>query len=264
MTRARRALILPWGEAMEQGSFLDLWGAEPAGLPRVTEARFSVPDGRPESADAALAEIVPAPGGRQINFPQRLLPHQLAHKPDAMRVARHESASDEPTPSDREDPIEYGLWWHETMEFLPWRGTAKEQCVHFEAALAGAEKKGFVARAKQEIELLRASELWCDLRSERWRILTELSVLAPMGEARWVDGIIDLVAHDQAAGRLLLIDWKTNRVREGEKDEDVIRRLTEEYRPQLTAYGTCLAQFFPEQAIQFGVYASGVGKCGKF
>jgi ATP-dependent exoDNAse (exonuclease V) beta subunit len=128
------------------------------------------------------------------------------------------------------------------------------------AALEVAERKGFHLQAKKEMDLLRASETWGELHSARWQIFSELSVLAPVTGAGWVDGIIYLVAHDRTAGQLLVIDWKTNRVRAGEGNEALLDRLAEEYRPQLKAYGACLAQFFPQAEIILEVYAAGTGQ----
>jgi ATP-dependent exoDNAse (exonuclease V) beta subunit len=145
------------------------------------------------------------------------------------------------------------------MEFLPWRATASAVETYLGAASNRAEKQGFAPRATKELGLLRASDLWRELRSARWTIYSELSVVAPLEKAGWVDGVIDLVAQDNAAGETLVIDWKTNHLRAGESGQELLDRLVDEYRPQLQAYGTCLRQFFPHQTIKLGVYASGIG-----
>jgi ATP-dependent exoDNAse (exonuclease V) beta subunit len=257
LTRARRALVLPFGEATGEGSFLNLWGAELAGLRSLAETTFTLPLIKTEAAAEGdrprIQEAVRAV------VPMRLLPHQLAKKPDVVRNLRHEAAVDEPSPTGGEDPIEYGLWWHETMEFLPWRATDAAIEDYLRAARDQADKQGFSTRAAKELDLLRASSLWGELRSARWNIFSELSVVAPLEDARWVDGVIDLVAQDDAAQETLVIDWKTNRLRAGESGESLLNRLVAEYRPQLQAYGTCLRQFFPKQVIKLGVYATGTG-----
>ena len=259
LTRARRVLVLPMGETADEGSFLDLWGADLTKLPGVAETSFALPAARPESTRQEPMQIADTAGGARVDFPQRLLPHQLAQKPDTVRALRHESGEGEPVPTGREDPIEYGLWWHETMEFLPWHADEVELESYLKDRLAAAAKQGFAPRGESELAKLRASGLWRELRSPRWRILTEVSVVAPLRQAGWVDGVIDLVAQDEAGGRLLVVDWKTNRRRMGETDRILVQRLVEEYRTQLEAYGTCLRHFFPEQAIELGVYATGSG-----
>lgn len=261
LTRARRALVLPWGETQVAGSFLDLWGADLAAWPQAVAAKFEVPAAPPATADTTPAGITPAPAGEmRVKFPQRVLPHQLAEKPDVVRTARHESAFDEPAPAGREDPVEYGVWWHETMEFMPWAGPETARQAHLKSALSLAAGKGFGERAAREIGLLQAGELWSRLISRHWSSLAELSVVAPLGEAGWVDGVIDLVAEDAAAGELVVLDWKTNRPREGEEGGALLKRLAEEYRPQLEAYGACLGRFFPKRRIRLGIYASGTGQ----
>ncbi len=259
LTRARRVLVLPAGEPAAEGSFLDLWGADLSGIPGIAQVKFEIP---PESQEAAEGPVVvvPVPPASRVDFPQRLLPHQLAHQPDVVRTVRHESELDEPAPAGREDPIDYGVWWHETMEFMPWSGSERERETCLEKALVVAGQKGFAERATREFALLRRGDLWPELASGRWSIFAELSVVAPLGARGWVDGVIDLVAQDAVAGELLVIDWKTNRRRQGESDAGLLERLLVEYRAQLEAYGACLAQFYPQQRVRLGLYASGAGQ----
>jgi ATP-dependent exoDNAse (exonuclease V) beta subunit len=263
LTRARRALVLPAGESAGEGSFLHLWGAKLDGLTSLAEAKFLLPDVRPETA---VTEARAAASVARINvaLPARLLPHQLAKKPDAVRAWRHETADSEPLPAGSDDPIEYGLWWHETMEFLPWTAAESEMETYLDGARARAGGLGFGLRAERELARLQASGLWRELRLPKWRILSELSVVAPVGDAGWVDGVIDLVAQDVAGGEILIIDWKTNRQRTGEPGEALLDRLQEEYHPQLAAYGTCLRHFFAEASIKLGVYSTALGDWRSF
>ena len=258
LTRARRALILPHGEPAEEGSFLDLWGAELSGLPRVSERqREKLAAAFPELAPPSVEEAPSLPSG--VVFPRRVLPHQLAQKPDLVRIARHESAVEEAAMDSREDPLEYGVWWHETVEFLPWTGPAADRDHYLEGVLQLAAKKGFEARATRELALLRKSGLWKDFISGEWEIFAELSVVAPLGASEWVDGVIDLVAQKRATGELHVVDWKTNQRRTEEADQELLERLAAEYRPQLRAYTSCLAGFFPQQRISWSVYSTATG-----
>lgn len=262
LTRARRTLVLPWGEefsAAQAESFGDMWNAPMGKLP-LLDLFTAEPVGkdRQVTANATAEKAAPIPTKFRA-WPARLLPHQLAHKPDAARVARHESGGDLATQDSPEDPIEYGLWWHETMEFLPWLGTDGEAEAYLHAATAAAERHGFSQRAGREIELLQVSGLWRDLRSKERQIYTELSVMGPLNRNDWVDGVIDLVAEDAKTGELMVIDWKTNRLRAGENTDAMLQRLIAEYRPQLSAYGTCLGCFFQNRRISVGVYSTATG-----
>jgi len=257
LTRARRALILPQGEAPAEGSFLELWGVDLAGLPWVEEGLLpSLPASTGPSVPPAEPTGLPQTASAS---PRRILPHQLARKPDLVRAARHESAAEEASENTREDPIEYGVWWHEAVEFMPWAGSIAERAGYLLTVQQTAEKRGFGERAGRELARLQASSLWAELTSAGWEIFAELSVVAPLGATEWVDGVIDLVAQKPGTGELLVVDWKTNQRRPGEEDEALLARLMEEYRPQLQAYASCLARFFPKRTIRWGVYATAAG-----
>lgn len=260
LTRPRRALILPAGEPVDKGSLLDLWGADLGELPGVAE---NPPGAEAEPETLAVGSAIPpeAPIPNLV-VPRRILPHQLAHKPDLVRATLHEAAGDETAPISREDPIDYGIWWHESVEFLPWEGAEPERTKHLAAATQLAARRGFGERAQREIALLRASSLWRELVTAGWAIHSELSVVAPLGSAEWVDGVIDLVAEKRGGSELLVVDWKTNQRRRGESDEQLIARLLTEYRPQLQAYASCLGRFFPGKRVRWGVYATAAGRMG--
>jgi ATP-dependent helicase/nuclease subunit A len=293
LTRPRRRLILPWAADFGQGqkgvgvSFAELWGddASWAQLPEVAETLEAVAELAESDADGAanagtedneetLAEMesagVPtvtletrsahADGG--LPLPKRVLPHQLAEKAaDRVRGIRHESTAELATPmrSDGDEAIDYGLWWHETMEFMPWGGDVDAVETYVAGAVKTAGSLGFAERGAKELALLRNGPAWRELNDLRWTRQAELAVFAPLDVDAWMDGVIDFVLHDAAAQVVWVLDWKTNRQRAGEQPEQMLARLREEYRPQLEAYGRAARGFFPHHALKLLVYASALG-----
>ena len=264
MTRARGLLALPWeqGDAPRDGSFAALWGADfealavfsPVESPGVKEFREA-----PE--DLVIEGLPGAPRAPLPPLPRRLLPHQLSRKTDAVRAIRHESSQDEPVVSrGSDDSIEYGLWWHETMEFLPWEASKEALESYIAFRLEAAAALGWEARGRREWELFVSGEVFGILRDSRWVRGAEVSVFAPLQSEGWIDGVIDLVLQDYEGKRLLIVDWKTNARRASESVDDFLVRLVDEYRYQLEAYGVCATSVFPGFSIQVFLYASGVGK----
>lgn len=268
LTRPRRGLILPWiegfgGRRGGAGSFADLWKAPLADWPALPEGPLGVevPARIELPAEPAVEARAPSVGkaGRGT-IAQRILPHQLQHRAaDGVRGARHESEPEAFPLVLADDAIDYGLWWHETLEFIPWSARPDDLAAYGERALEVAAVAGFRARAEGEWRRLLGSKSWQALRDPRWTRCAELAVLAPWGEAGWIDGVIDLVLHDPVANEVWVVDWKTNRQRPGEPDHDLLRRLVETYEAQLEAYGRALAGFFPGARLKCLVYSSAVG-----
>ncbi len=264
LTRARRALVVPWtpgfgGAQREQPSLAELWGADLAAIGVLTgepkhETEVLGPDAWPVRAPEIHGNAKrPVPQ----ELPARVLPHQLAQAPDTVRLALHESGENEPMGSGGgDDPILYGLWWHATMELLPWTGSEEEVEEYGERALKEAEAQGFRVRAAEEWRRLRASSAWGILREKRWSRQAEIGIFAPLRPGAWIDGVIDLVLHDPAAREIWVLDWKTNRRRAGESDGALLARLVEEYTPQLSAYGECMAGFFPDCRVRRLVFST--------
>lgn len=269
LTRPRRALIVPWADGFggvqrEKPSFAALWGLDPKVLPLVSSLTCpddeSYPDEHLASEQTEL-ELELSASGPQPDLPARLLPHELKAGPDFARSARHEAGLDAPLPwSAGEDAIDYGLWWHETLEFVPWTAPAGEIATYGERALMQAQLLGFGLRAREEWARLVESDAWKDINDPRWTRLAELGVFAPLETQGWIDGVVDLVLHDAIAREVWIVDWKTNRKRGSETVEEFLRRLAGEYAPQLEAYGSCLETFFPDAIIRLLVYSSAVAK----
>jgi ATP-dependent helicase/nuclease subunit A len=276
LTRARRHLIFPRGGAeavptrRKDPAFADLWSQDHAStdierLPEVTAATWPAAETPPATRDtlpAANRRKAPDWDGVRVRLasdPARTLPHRLAHSPDTVRDYLDAVSGDEPrhvfpafaapSPLVEVDPLVYGVWWHETMEHLPWHGSAADVETHLAAALAKAEVGGFAPRAREELGRLCTSPMWSELRSAGCRVRTELPVFLPMDGGRaWVDGVVDLVA-ETPSGEVWLVDWKTNRHLAGESDESLLARLLVEYAPQLRAYREILRPVFAERTI---------------
>lgn len=265
LTRARSVLVLPWGEGFgppgNKITFAKLWGANLSALPQFSgEPLVDLPEAAatPRRVEAEPEEAVPADALDAAALPARILPHQLAHKPDQVRVAQELERGDEAR-GGGDDPIQYGLWWHETVEALPWDAGDPALLAHGAAAVERAEALGFGSRGAQEWGRLLASPAFAELKSKRWTRLAELGIFAPLADRGWIDGVIDLVLHDPVARETWVLDWKTNRRRAAETDEALLARLVAEYEPQLTAYADCLAEFFPGCRIRRLVFSSVAG-----
>ena len=262
LTRARVALVVPWsGAKPDQGSFAELWGLDPAVLEALPAAAASpVPAAGTTVPPGPAAEAAPPAGKPAPALPRRVLPHQLAGAPDLARAALHESTQDLPPPViDTIDPLDYGVWWHETLEFLPWSGGDEAVAAYAAAAGVRAAAGGFGERAAADWTRLLGSEPWRLMREMRWNRLAEVGVFAPLKEGEWIDGVIDLVLHDPGTGDLWVVDWKTNRRRTGEGDSDLLGRLANQYQGQLAAYGACTRGFFPGSVPRLWIYATEAG-----
>jgi ATP-dependent helicase/nuclease subunit A len=265
LTRAKAALVIPWADTrtVENNSFAQFWELDPGKLdPLPAVGTGETPAEGQDAIEAALPAVsIPDPGPDlpAAPFPERVLPHQLAGAPDLARSALHEAAFDEPSPvRDGADPLDYGVWWHALLEFVPWEGTDAEVAAHG-ARLIDSAESGFQARAREEWTRLLASEPWRQMRLPRWRALAEVGIFAPLKDLRWIDGVIDLVLHDPAANELWIVDWKTNRRREAEDIPALLARLSAQYAGQLAAYGMCASSFFPGCSLHLWVYSTVAG-----
>jgi ATP-dependent exoDNAse (exonuclease V) beta subunit len=267
-TRARQRLVIPWqvefgGRKRSEVSFAGLWGAGGLleALPVVETAGLLPQVNRElETKPAAAAKLAVKSSYKPL--PHRLLPHQLAKKADLSRGLRHEVSLDQVVPTrmvEGEEAIDYGLWWHETMEFMPWCGDTQAVETYCAERLATAEGLGLALRAEQELVRLRETPIWKELSSARWERATELAIFSPIEEGAWIDGVMDLVLHDAARHEVWIVDWKTNRLRFTEGARELLARLASEYADQLKAYGDSVQNLFLGAKIRLLVYSSVAG-----
>ncbi|GAB5560586.1 MAG: hypothetical protein SynsKO_22330 [Synoicihabitans sp.] len=267
LTRARRRLIVPWGDEFgskrgSDPSFAELWAYDlneitefsPAAAPATDSEPFRIGDDDGMRTSHAAGELPSILAGNP--FPQRILPHSLGSDSDRVREFRHESGGEEILSPGGEEAVAYGTWWHEMVEFLPWDGGETAISAYWEAARPEADAAGFGERALADWARFRQSSCWQDIASEGWQRRAEMALLAPLGELGWVDGVVDLVLWDANRASLWVVDWKTNRKRRDESEEAFHQRLSETYKAQLQAYGRCLETVFPGVAQRLLVYAT--------
>ena len=83
---------------------------------------------------------------------------------------------------------------------------------------------------------------------------TEFPFLWRMDERSCVEGVIDLLLVDPAAGRALLIDWKTNRITPADA-----KNLQQRYRPQIAAYWKAVSEI-TRLDVAAGIFGTAIGK----
>jgi ATP-dependent helicase/nuclease subunit A len=282
LTRFKKHLIIPFGfspEGKKEQSFWDLWGlADGSGLDEGIEALPELVANVPIGSGEEISDVTRIEGrslGKlrveevqlvaakewSLDIPQRVLPHELADHGDKIRTLLHESGSEAPMALDSvDDPLEYGLWWHETMEFLPWKKPEEERGLYFMERMDVAERLGFNDLAFKELQLLKDSSLWEKLIDPMYRILTEIAVFAPTDDEKWIDGIIDMLITISSGEEVIILDWKTNRRKEGESDEAFLERLKEMYQPQLDAYRYGIKEITGYSNVSTQLYATAIGR----
>jgi len=148
----------------------------------------------------------------------------------------------------------YGRWWHALFEAISWPD-----------GLAAAERL-FEARQPKSPDAGRSAKEWKFVRTlfghpvltkyiEQARTLAhaELPFSWSINAAAAIEGVIDLVLVDEADGKCLVLDWKTNRVAAGQE-----QRLIEHYRPQLSAYWKAVGEI-TRCAVEAALYSTATG-----
>jgi ATP-dependent exoDNAse (exonuclease V) beta subunit len=75
-----------------------------------------------------------------------------------------------------------------------------------------------------------------------------------MDQRNCLEGMIDLLLVDPAAGRALLIDWKTNRI-----PPAGVENLQQRYRPQIAAYWKAVGEITKFE-VEASIFATATGK----
>jgi ATP-dependent exoDNAse (exonuclease V) beta subunit len=150
----------------------------------------------------------------------------------------------------------YGRWWHELFEELKWSGDPADLDLVFQRRLATSpDPRRSSAEWKLAREtLLRDSELTQFASRRGAHAHAEFPFGWSIDPQACVEGVIDLLLIDVAARECLLVDWKTNRI--GNGDEEQLRK---HYEPQLAAYWKAVGEITGLH-VQAAIYSTSTGK----
>jgi ATP-dependent exoDNAse (exonuclease V) beta subunit len=148
----------------------------------------------------------------------------------------------------------YGSWWHTLFQHFPWRSGPQQ----WQTAYAAVESNSpDPARSASEWKLfakaMPASALGTFLGRPGIVTHTELPFVWRTDNQSCLEGVIDLLLVDQAAGRALLVDWKTNRINQAGHED-----LRARYRPQIAAYWKSVTQIASLQ-VDAAIFATATG-----
>ena len=166
-----------------------------------------------------------------------------------------EPLAEERTRSRMDNPATlYGRWWHRLLQRLPWNDeTAWDEMLRTSLRDTPDRKRG-EAEWKSFCAHIRGKE---DFRkrfaSEQFEARSEIPFLLKVEPSLALEGIVDLALIDSQQKRVLIIDWKTNRISRGEIDG-----LRERYRPQIAAYWKSMSEI-TGFSVEAGLYSTAAG-----
>lgn len=150
----------------------------------------------------------------------------------------------------------YGRWWHSLFQEIPWNNGIESADAIFRQRLRASPDQ---ARSTREWKLVREnlvadSILRRFLTTKGAHAHAEFPFLWSIDHHACVEGIIDLLVIDNARGKCLLIDWKTNQVRKGEEEQ-----LRKRYQPQVAAYWKSISEI-TRLEVEAGIFATATGE----
>ena len=267
MTRARDYLIVPDSSAMYVSAKSKSARSDFAGLVKWDDAAphrgfFAAPP--PGGAVAPRASTKPEIESPLVEtdfaavataalvsklIPQAQSPSHLAHVVDETGPTNEDATPPLPDPLNADFiPLlgvggkKYGTWWHDTLQQFPWRGDSKERRNFVD--LAGRAIPGnepWRDRAQTELRTFATSGSCGEIVAAGSLFQSEIPFAhAIAGDPpTWIEGILDLLVL-RADGTAWIVDWKTDRLREGESAEELLARLCATYSPQLHAYADAI------------------------
>ena len=271
-TRARHTLVL----ALDRELFLDVKGklSSRAQLtllhgeenPEQFDALATTPEVCALTSAAALemeseTEALPAPPP----IDRKLMQKAGQHAADFVHIFNPSGYDEEipPAPaiiasrSTADTPATlYGSWWHSLFQKMPWHsGIEAADAIFQQRVISSPDKRRSTAEWKLVRESLRGGSILSRfLSGAGTRAHAEFPFVWSVDRHACVEGVIDLLVIDNASGRCLLVDWKTNRIRKGEEEN-----LRQRYRPQVAAYWKSVREITKLQ-VEAGIFATATGQ----
>ena len=150
---------------------------------------------------------------------------------------------------------QYGIWWHEFVQQIPWNANQAAWDDIFKTALLNSPDRN---RSTKEWEILREkisslTDFAVGIRDSNAITRVEMPFLWGINERRCLEGVVDLAQFDSAKKRCFILDWKTNQI-----TPDKIDRLRDHYRPQLAAYWKAVSEI-AKLDVEAAIYSTAAG-----
>ena len=200
-----------------------------------------------ESAPLAMVDLDKATAEAK-SFRQKLNPHEVHElspedaEASAIKLENGRLRSETAT-----IPLLYGIWWHDTLKFMPWNKGVDAMEVHFATALGRCPD---AERGRNEWTTFTRSSLCKRILAPGTIRLAEAPFSTQIASGQAVEGVMDLAVFTPGSG-WLIVDWKTG-------VNDTEDNLVPTYGNQLRFYRDSVASFTGESA-QGILYGTKIG-----
>ncbi len=153
----------------------------------------------------------------------------------------------------------YGRWWHSLFEAISWKaGVAAAERLSKERQPHSPDRSRSAAEWKLVRALFEEPILMRFISQETTHTHAEFPFAWSISPQAALEGVIDLLLIDRAAGKCLLIDWKTNRIAKGKEES-----MRTHYRPQIAAYWKAIHKI-TRLEVEAGLYSTSTGALAMF
>ncbi|MEP7077690.1 MAG: UvrD-helicase domain-containing protein [Chthoniobacterales bacterium] len=150
----------------------------------------------------------------------------------------------------------YGRWWHSLLQNLEWRTGLPEADRIFQERQPRSPDNVRSAAEWKRVRggLFNEATITRFLSAPTIRAHTEFPFSWSINSHAALEGVIDLLLIEDERKRCLLLDWKTNRVANGEDE-----LLRARYRPQIAAYWKAVCEITGFE-VAAGLFSTALGK----
>jgi ATP-dependent exoDNAse (exonuclease V) beta subunit len=150
----------------------------------------------------------------------------------------------------------YGHWWHRFFQMMDWNAGLEAADKLFASHLSTSPEPKSARKDWSAIRrnLFRESAIAPYLQQAEARFYREFPFSWRISDGAVVEGFIDSLMIDNSAGRALVVDWKTNRIRTGEEE-----KLRKHYRSQIAAYWKAVSEITGYE-VGAGIFSTAIGE----
>jgi hypothetical protein len=149
----------------------------------------------------------------------------------------------------------YGRWWHDFIRRISWNDESSWKQIFEEHQSESPATKRSADEWELFLHCLKNDPGFSErLTSAELLAHPEMPFLWRMDDSRCLEGVVDLALLNPNANKVLIVDWKTNRIALDEIDDLRVR-----YRPQMAAYWEAVTQM-TRASVDAGIYSTSTGQ----